>query len=167
MASLADIERFFERVFERSTARIFHTSVQSVQLERRVERSMERARTTDHGPRPRCRAATASGCTRRTSPGAADQEGGPEALAARLADAALAFARVHGFHLADRPTVSLVADPSLARGQVEVDAVAASMHRMASVVTRPECRRRRSGRPATRPRHRHPLRRSSRPRLPR
>ena len=44
------------------------------------------------------------------------------ALAARLADAALAFARAHAYHVPSRPVVVLVADPSLARGQVEVDA---------------------------------------------
>ena len=47
MASVADIERFLERLFERSTASLFRTRVQVVQLEHRVERSMERSRTTN------------------------------------------------------------------------------------------------------------------------
>ena len=47
MALLADVERFLERVFERSTARLFRAHVQPVQVVRRVERSMERARTKD------------------------------------------------------------------------------------------------------------------------
>ena len=47
MASFADIERFFERLFERSTASLFRTRVQVVQLEHRVERSMERARSSN------------------------------------------------------------------------------------------------------------------------
>jgi hypothetical protein len=50
--------------------------------------------------------------------------GGAEALAARLADVALAFARAHAYHLAGRPSVALVADPSVDRGVVEVDAIA-------------------------------------------
>ena len=49
MAVLADVERFLERVFERSTARLFRAHVQPVQLERRVERAMERARSGSGG----------------------------------------------------------------------------------------------------------------------
>ena len=122
MASLADVERFFERVFERSTARLFRARVQPVQLERRVERSMERARTHQGGKtlvpgRYRVRLHPAD------LDEVASQAGGPDGLAARLADAALVFARTHAYHLPGRPGVALVADPSLARGQVEVDAV--------------------------------------------
>jgi hypothetical protein len=53
----------------------------------------------------------------------AARAGGAAVLAGRLADAALAFARAHDYYLPDRPTVMLVADPSLVRGQVEVLAV--------------------------------------------
>ena len=42
------------------------------------------------------------------------------ALAADLADAALGFARGHGYHLADRPTVSLIGDSTVATGDVQV-----------------------------------------------
>ena len=42
MPVLADLERLFERVFERSTARLFRSHPQAVQIERRVERAMER-----------------------------------------------------------------------------------------------------------------------------
>ncbi len=59
----------------------------------------------------------------------AAQAGGPEALAGRLADAALAFARAHGYHLPGRPSVALVADPAVERGVIEVDAVAAPARR--------------------------------------
>jgi hypothetical protein len=121
MASLADLERLLERVFERSTARLFRTRVQAVQLERRVERSMERARVT-HGART-----TVPGRYRvRLNPtdlaDLAPERDDAAALAGRLADAALAFARAHAYYLPARPTVLLVSDGTLARGQVEVDA---------------------------------------------
>jgi hypothetical protein len=122
MASLADVERLLERVFERSTARLFRAHVQPVQVERRVERSMERARTKEGG-----RTAVPGRYRVRLNPAdleeVAAQVGGPEAFASRLADAALSFARAHAYHLPGRPGVALVADPSLAPGQVEVDAV--------------------------------------------
>lgn len=122
MPVLADIERLFERIFERSTARLFRTGVQVVQLERRVERTMDQARVTVAG-----RTSVPSRYRVRMQPSdlaaVAERGGGAEALAARLADAGFAFARVHGYHLSGRPTVSLIADPSLPGGQVEVDAV--------------------------------------------
>ena len=46
----------------------------------------------------------------------AEAAGGPEELAARLADDALAFARAHNYHLPGRPSVALVADPSVQPG---------------------------------------------------
>jgi hypothetical protein len=52
----------------------------------------------------------------------AGRSGGPDVLAAVLADRALAFARIHDYHLVARPTVSVVADPSAERGIAEVDA---------------------------------------------
>jgi pSer/pThr/pTyr-binding forkhead associated (FHA) protein len=123
MASLADIERFLERVFERSTARLFHARVQPVQVERRVERSMERARSSHSG-----RTVVPGRYRVRLNPAdlqdVASQAGGPDAFAGRLADAALMFARAHAYHLPGRPGVALVADPGLPHGQIEVDAVA-------------------------------------------
>jgi hypothetical protein len=122
MASIADVERFLERIFERSTARLFRAHVQPVQVERRVERSMERARAKDGG-----RTVVPARYRVRLNPAdledVAAQVGGPEAFAGRLADAALTFARAHAYHLPGRPGVALVADPSLPAGQIEVDAV--------------------------------------------
>lgn len=122
MPSLADVERLLERVFERSTARLFRARVQPVQLERRVERAMERARVSQGG-----RTLVPGRYRVRLHPVDLDdvvgQVDGPEVLAGRLADTALTFARTHAYHLPARPGVALVADPSLARGQVEVDAV--------------------------------------------
>ena len=121
MAALAALERLLERIFERSTARLFRTRIQVVQLERRVERAMERARVVEGR-----RTSVPSRYRVRMHPadiaGTADGVGGADALARRLADAALAFARSHGYHLGDRPVVMLVADPSLAAGEVDVGA---------------------------------------------
>ena len=122
MAGLADLERLFERLFERSSARLFRTRLQELQVERRVERAMERARV-GQGNRtvvPARYRVRLEGSDLKELAGA----DGPEALAGRLADAALAFARAHGYYLAGRPTVSLVVDPAVDRGTVEVDAVA-------------------------------------------
>jgi len=120
MVAVADLERLLERVFEHTSARIFRSRVQVVQVERQVERTMEAGRTT--------RGAITVVPSRfrvRIHPAdvgdVAAGEGAPEALAGRLADAALAFARRHDYHVAARPTVKLVADPAMERGRVEVD----------------------------------------------
>ena len=44
MPPLTAIERFFERLFERPSARLFRTRLQPVQLQRRIERAMEAER---------------------------------------------------------------------------------------------------------------------------
>jgi hypothetical protein len=121
MAVLADVERLFERLFERSSARLFRTHLQELQVERRVERAMERARVGQGS-----RTVVPARYRVRLHPGDLEdlaRADGAEALAGRLADAALAFARAHAYHLPGRPTVSLVADPAVDRGTVEVDAV--------------------------------------------
>ena len=120
MASFADVERFFERIFERSSASLFRTRIQAVQIEHRVERAMERARSHQGS-----RTVVPGRYRVRLNPtdltDLAPEHPDAVALAARLADAALAFARAHAYHVPARPVVVLVADPSLARGQVEVD----------------------------------------------
>lgn len=130
MAVLADFERLLERVFERSTARLFRAHPQAVQVERRVERAMDRARTTAGG-----RTTVPERYRVRLHPAdlaeVAGASGGPDALAHRLADAALAFARVHGYHLPGRPTVALVRDPAVVMGVIEVDVVVVSGARAA------------------------------------
>ncbi len=123
MADVADLERLLERVFERTSARLFRSRVQAVQVERRVERVMEAARSgrgqTMVVPwRYRLRLHPAD------LDDLAVRSGGGEALAARVAAAALGFARAHGYHLARKPVVDLAADPTLERGRIEVDAVA-------------------------------------------
>ncbi len=123
MPALADLEQLLERVFERTTARLFRARPQVVQVEHKVERAMERAREqqgtwTVVPSRYRVRLNPDDLRTLATD------AGGAEALAARLADATLAFARSHDYHLAGRPSVALVADPAVERAEIEVDAVA-------------------------------------------
>lgn len=123
MAVVADLERLLERVFERTTARLFRAGVQVVQLERRVERAMERSRTLDGA-----RVAVPARYRVRLHPSdlgdVAARSGSAEAVASRLADSALAFARSHGYHVTGRPEIRVVADPAVDRGQAEVDVVA-------------------------------------------
>ncbi|HLQ49054.1 MAG TPA: FhaA domain-containing protein [Candidatus Dormibacteraeota bacterium] len=113
---MAALERFFERIFERQTARLFRTRLQPIQLQRRLERSMESARHRDGE-----RTLVPNRYAIHLAP--ADLEAlravHPN-LAADLADAALAFARGHGFTLADRPTVALVADATVETADVRI-----------------------------------------------
>lgn len=116
MRPLNAVERFFERLFERPSARLFKARLQPVQLQRRIERAMETDRM--------------SGADRTLVPNRfrvnlnpADLEGFGDfsvSLAAELADGALAFARSHRYSLVDRPRVDLVADPAVPLGEVQV-----------------------------------------------
>ena len=49
MGPLAAVERFLERLFERQSARLFRTAIQPIQVQRRLERSMEADRVRDGG----------------------------------------------------------------------------------------------------------------------
>jgi hypothetical protein len=113
---LAAVERFFERIFERQAARLFRTKLQPIQLQRRIERAMESGRHRD-GDRtlvPNRYAVHLNlvdlEAIRQVHPN----------LAADLADAALAFARGHGYTLADRPTVALIADTTIDTADLRV-----------------------------------------------
>jgi hypothetical protein len=118
MRLLTAMERFFERLFERPSARLFRARLQPIQIQRRIERAMEHERL--------------SGTERtlvpnrfRVSLSPADLEAFADmagSLAAELADAALTFARTHRYALADRPRVDLVGDPGVAAGDVVVTA---------------------------------------------
>lgn len=115
---MATLERFFERLFERQTARLFRTKLQPIQLQRRVERAMESERVRDGN-----RALVPSSYAIHLAPDdlTALRERHPT-LAADLADSALSFARRHGFTLADRPTVALIADRAVDSGDLLVAA---------------------------------------------
>ena len=118
MRPLAALERFFERIFERPAARLFRARLQPVQVQRKIERAMEIERL--------------SGADRPRVPNRFRVHLHPEdlasfdemtgTLAAELADGALAFARSHGYAVADRPRVELVADHRARKGDIRVDA---------------------------------------------
>jgi hypothetical protein len=117
MGPLAAVERFLERLFERQSARLFRTAIRPVQVQRRLERSMEEDRSRDG-----VRTVVPHRFTVRLHPDdlAALRAAAPE-LASTLADAALAFARGHGYTLLDRPVVAIMADATVAPGDIAVD----------------------------------------------
>ena len=118
MPVLAAIERFFERLLVRPSARLFRTRLQPVQLQRRIERAMEAERlaATD-------RTLVPNRFTVRLNPDDLAEFGEMQAsLATELADGALTFARAHHYTLVDRPRVDLRADPRVERTDIAVDA---------------------------------------------
>ncbi len=118
MPPLTAIERFFERLFERPSARLFRTRLQPVQLQRRIERAMEAERLSSSD-----RTLVPNRFVIHLNPvdleGFGDMEG---TLAAELADAALLFARSHHYTLVDRPRVDLLADALVVKADIRVDA---------------------------------------------
>jgi hypothetical protein len=114
---MARVERFFERLVERPTARVFGTQLQPVQVLRRIEREMEAGRRKQGD-----RALAPDRFTVRVSPADLPGLGPLDTVAEQLASGALAFARSRALTLRERPQVSLAADPTLARGDVEVAA---------------------------------------------
>ncbi len=118
MPALAAIERFFERLFERPSARLFRTRLQPLQLQRRIERAMEAERrvTLD-------RTLVPNRFVVHLHPDDLASFGDlVEPLAVELADGALTFARAHHFSLADRPRVDLRADARIQRSDIRVEA---------------------------------------------
>ncbi len=117
MRSMSRVERFFERLVERPSARLFRTRLQPIQVLRRIERAMEagRVRHDGHDSAPNVFEV-------RLSPTDLMALGRLDTVAADLASGALAFARSKKLVLIDRPRVSIRPQAALARGQIEVDA---------------------------------------------
>jgi hypothetical protein len=118
MGPLAAVERFLERLFERQSARLFKTAIRPVQVQRRLEHVMEGERHRDGA-----RTIVSHEFVVRLHPDdlTALRASNP-ALAATLADGALAFARAHTYTLLDRPVVAIRADPTVQVGDIAVDA---------------------------------------------
>ena len=118
MPPLAAIERFFERLFERPSARLFRARLQPVQLQRRIERTMEAERLASAD-----RTLAPNRFVVHLNPtdlaGFGDMTG---SLAAELADGALLFARTRKYTLVDRPRVDLLGDPTVERADIRVTA---------------------------------------------
>jgi hypothetical protein len=115
---LAALERFFERLLERPAARLFHASLEPVQLERRAERAMEAGRRMGPG-----RTYVPNRYRIRLNPRDLEGFAGYQAtLEGEIADALLERARRRGYTLPEEPRVSLHADQGVPRGDVEVEA---------------------------------------------
>jgi hypothetical protein len=118
MPPLAAIERFFERLFERPSARLFRARLQPVQLQRRIERAMESERLAAAD-----RTLVPNRFVIHLHPADLDAFGDMTAsLATELADGALVFARSRRYTLVDRPRVDLMADPTVDRADILVTA---------------------------------------------
>jgi hypothetical protein len=118
MGPFAALERFFERLFERPTARLFRTRLQPLQLQRRIERAIENGRLSSAD-----RVFVPNRFIVRLNPSDVDAFGElvPD-LEKELATSALNYARAHRYTLADRPDVRLQADPSVGGAEVVVQA---------------------------------------------
>ncbi len=116
MTPLAAIERFFERLFERPSARLFRARLQPVQVQRRIERAMESERLAAAD-----RTLVPNRFVVHLHPddlaGFGDMTG---SLGSELADSALVFARAKRYTLVDRPRVELVGDASVQRADIQV-----------------------------------------------
>jgi hypothetical protein len=115
--AMSRVERFFERLVERPSARIFRTRLQPLQVLRRIERTMDAERGADGRP-----GLVPDQFTVRLHPDDLAALDAAEDVAAELASGALSYARAHGYALRDRPRVTLVPDESLRLGEAEVDA---------------------------------------------
>ena len=117
MRPLSAVERFFERLFERPSARLFRARLHPVQILRRVERAMERERRVEGG-----RTIVPDRFTVRLHPTDLAGLALAEGLPVELASGALAFARRHDYILLARPRVAVLADPAGHQGEVRVEA---------------------------------------------
>jgi FHA domain-containing protein len=117
MRSMSRVERFFERLVERPSARLFRTRVQPIQVLRRIERAMEAGREVRDA-----RDVAPDRFTVHLHPADLADLGDPETLAGDLASGALTFARSHELALLDRPRVSIRPDEAVVRGDVEIRA---------------------------------------------
>lgn len=114
---MSRVERFFERLVERPSARLFRTRLQPIQVLRRIERAMDAGRGADG-----TRGLVPDQFIVRLHPGDLAGLTPADEVASELASGALSFARAHGYALRDRPRVTLQPDPTLRPGEAEVDA---------------------------------------------
>jgi hypothetical protein len=117
MRPFAAIERFFERLLERPSARLFGARLEPATVLLRIERAMEGGRrATREGTVVPDRYVV------RIHPDDLPADDGAGALASELADGALRFAKAHGYRLLARPRVDLVPDTSVQVGDIGVEA---------------------------------------------
>jgi hypothetical protein len=114
---MSRVERFFERLVERPSARLFRTRLQPLQVLRRIERAME----SNRGAEGR-RGLVPDQFVVHLHPDDLAALTPADQVAAELASGALTFARARGYSLRDRPRVTLQPDTSVRAGEVEVKA---------------------------------------------
>lgn len=112
MRPLASVERFLERALERPSARLFRARLRPVQVLRRVERAIEAERVVRAG-----QATIPDRIFVGIHPRDLAALGRTDELATYLADGALAFARAHGYRLAERPSVRIHEDAEASPGE--------------------------------------------------
>jgi hypothetical protein len=100
---LAAVERFFERLFERPAARLFQTRVETVQIERALERVMESERRVQAR---RTYVPTAYRVLLNDADAAAI-DGDMRSLATELAELLRVYARAHGYVLLAQPRIDI------------------------------------------------------------
>lgn len=115
--AMTRVERFFERLVERPSARLFRTRLQPVQILRRIERAMD----AERGASGRRGLVPDQFTVRLHSTDLAGLDPADE-VAGELASGALSYARAQGYALRDRPRVTLLPDDTLRPGEAEVDA---------------------------------------------
>ncbi len=115
--AMSRVERFFERLVERPSARLFRTRLQPIQVLRRIERAMDAGRGAEG-----TRGLVPDQFLVRLHPNDLAALVPADEIASELASGALSFARAHGYALRDRPRVTLQPDPTLRPGEAEVDA---------------------------------------------
>jgi hypothetical protein len=128
------IERFFERLFERPAARLFHTPVQPIQMQRKLERAMDTGRvfSSDRTYVPvRYRVRLNPEDVQAFADSRAEIE-------TELADALHARARSRGYRLLARPTVRIEASSRTAVADIDVMAEEIDQARLDALTGRPE-----------------------------
>lgn len=113
---MSRVERFFERLVERPSARLFKARLQPLQILRRIERAMDAERGAEGQS-----SLVPDRFTVRLHPEDLAALLPADEVAADLASGALTFARAHGYALRDRPRVTLRPDPRRRLGEVEID----------------------------------------------
>ena len=113
---MSRVERFFERLVERPSARLFRTKLQPLQILRRIERAME----SERGSEGR-RGLVPDQFVVHLHPDDLAGLTPADEVAGELASGALRFARSHGYALRDRPRVTLQPSARRRPGEVHID----------------------------------------------
>jgi len=113
---MSRVERFFERLVERPSARLFRTKLQPLQILRRIERAME----SERGSEGR-RGLVPDQFVVHLHPDDLAALSPADEVAGELASGALRFARSHGYALRDRPRVTLQPSSRRRPGEVHID----------------------------------------------